>query len=278
MGLDVYLYWEKDRKEISEFEDRIDKVKTDAWHEVEAGRKFTDLSDEEKDRVFAAGKKALVDAGLPETGEIPETLQRCIEIPSEKFPEHYFKIGYFRSSYNDGGINHVLSIAEIPGLYEIFGVDHNNHEYSIVPDWNASKDRALKAIAQYREYLKNSGGFITERIRSAPRPTVDEKGVLDSFLNEYKKWKDSGSDERFSCYENASAAYFLKGNGIKVFAVYPNVSPGCFGPETILVVKRPDDWNPDSDWYYQALLIVVETIDYVLAQPDKEHYSFHWSA
>jgi hypothetical protein len=34
----------------------------------------------------------------------------------------------------------------------------------------------------------------------------------------------------------------------------------------------------DLEWYVQALDIVVETIEYVLAKPDKEKYYFHWSS
>jgi Cu+-exporting ATPase len=47
-----------------------------------------------------------------------------------------------------------------------------------------------------------------------------------------------------------------------------------------LAIKRDVSKHPDAGfgWYIQAMEIVVETIDYVLAQPDKEDYYFHWSS
>ncbi len=41
----------------------------------------------------------------------------------------------------------------------------------------------------------------------------------------------------------------------------------------VFVVYEVDD----LDWYLQALDIVVETCDYVLAQPDINKYVLHWS-
>ena len=37
-------------------------------------------------------------------------------------------------------------------------------------------------------------------------------------------------------------------------------------------------YEADLSWYQQALEIVLETIEYVLSQPDKEKYVLHWSS
>jgi hypothetical protein len=40
------------------------------------------------------------------------------------------------------------------------------------------------------------------------------------------------------------------------------------------VYEDPDD---NTQWYEQALEIVIETCEYVLAQPHPETYVTHWS-
>ncbi len=45
------------------------------------------------------------------------------DAPASKVnPDHLFKVDYWRSSYNEGGINHVLENLGIPTLWEIAGV------------------------------------------------------------------------------------------------------------------------------------------------------------
>jgi hypothetical protein len=42
-----------------------------------------------------------------------------VEEPSAKYPEHYFKIGYFRSEYHENGINDVLDRLGLPNLIDV---------------------------------------------------------------------------------------------------------------------------------------------------------------
>ncbi len=46
-------------------------------------------------------------------------------------------------------------------------------------------------------------------------------------------------------------------------------------PSVFLVYEREP--SEKEDWYLTALRIVRETIEYVLAQPDKQHYYLVWS-
>ena len=48
-------------------------------------------------------------------------------------PKHLFKLGYFRSSYNERGIERVMRNINLPGLHDIFGV--KGEEYNVRPDW-----------------------------------------------------------------------------------------------------------------------------------------------
>jgi hypothetical protein len=43
-----------------------------------------------------------------------------IQQNSKKYPTHYFKVGYFRSSYNEWGLNRVLTKTIGKDLYYIF--------------------------------------------------------------------------------------------------------------------------------------------------------------
>ncbi len=45
------------------------------------------------------------------------------------------------------------------------------------------------------------------------------------------------------------------------------------GPAPYLVFEAPDILA----WYVEALEIVAETVDWVLAQPDPDCYYMHWS-
>ena len=48
---------------------------------------------------------------------------QSMEQPSALHPDHLFQRGYFRSSYNESGINSLLASVELPTLYDIFEPD-----------------------------------------------------------------------------------------------------------------------------------------------------------
>jgi len=264
MGLDVYLYREESRKQIEEYEKKVESIKESVWNKKAGNRKYEDLKDAERKSIFDAQDKALKKAGLIDG--IPETLQQIVEIPSKIHPEHYFKIGYFRSSYNDSGIDSVLDKAIGESLYTIFGVDDG---YIITPDWEAAKKKAENVREKYLAYLRESKGYAVESIVLPMKMVASENEAMDLF----KKSLGENGGTPFRSYSSAQGSYFL--DGLKIHALF--ASKGTFRPEILAICKRPDDWNPESDYYIQALEIVIETIDWVLSQPDTEKYVFHWS-
>jgi hypothetical protein len=274
MGLDVYLYWEKSRELIDKHENKVEQIENEAWKSVTGDREYDSLSESERDAGYAAQKQALSDAGLD--SDVPKGLQRKIEISSTKYPDHLFKIGYFRSSYNDGGINSVLGTAIGISLYDIFGVD-NKSGYIITPEWEEAKENTVSAISKYKLFLEGSEGFVTDRVQSPVKPLNDESEVMAAFIKQYHEWNRSKDKRHFSDYSNASGTFTLKGE-YKIYAVFNVPAKFGMGVDTILVTKRPADWTPESDWYYTALQIVLETIEWVLSQPDKEQYVLHWSS
>src|SRR5690348_14525919 len=102
MGLDVYL--KKYKEPVAAVLERVKQYEDSPLHESE---------DE-----GAEGQLATLATEL-KLGEYGDPESEYIENNSAQFPEHMFKIGYFRSSYNSGGINSVLRGYGIPDLYGI---------------------------------------------------------------------------------------------------------------------------------------------------------------
>lgn len=192
-----------------------------------------------------------------------------VEMDSQKYPQHLFKIGYFRSSYNQAGFNSVVDALIGESLYSIFDVDGHD-EYIIHPDWAASKDRAVEAREKYIKRKEETQGFDTEQVSVPLQPSQDEKSIMDAFLKEYSK-----DHTAFGNFSNAGGTYFLN-EPLKVYGVFVTKS-GMF-PRIILVVKSDDGWKPETDWYLHAFDIVIETCDHVLSQPNPDSFVLHWSA
>jgi hypothetical protein len=80
----------------------------------------------------------------PRTDEERWADDSTINIDSTTQPDHLFKIGYFRSSYNNAGINaYVNRLLCKPGLYHIFP-EGNDDSGFFRPDWAGARARALE--------------------------------------------------------------------------------------------------------------------------------------
>ena len=194
-----------------------------------------------------------------------------IELPSIKYPNHYFKIGYLRSSYNQSGINSVLGNLIKMDLYDIFDVD--NKEYVVDPNWNMALMKTNRAINLYKEYLNSPvGKYGISTIYNFDRGTAkNSEEAFDIFKKQLENFsKNAGAFDSYSCSEGT----FYLGDPLKVVGVMQ--TKGKFGDETYLVYEKPE-FKPEDDFYLQALEVVQETIEYVLAQKDGMKYYFHWS-
>ncbi len=188
MGLDVFLY-----KATTEQREQGDKLEAQ-YQEYEAsvweGENYDAIPDADKKEYAADVQAYALKLGLDEYG-FKKAEQ--IKFNSKKYPKHLFEIGYFRSSYNESGINLVLEQSVGSNLYDVF--DHTDNEYEFVPDWCNSLDKARQILEEYTNAVK---------------PTKATKENIE--------------------------------------------------------------------WVKQALEIVIETIEYVLAQSNPEHFYLHWSA
>jgi hypothetical protein len=188
-----------------------------------------------------------------------------IEQRSTIAPDHLFKIGYFRSSYNDAGINSTLRRWDIPDLYAIF---EPGERYEFVPDWKAARDRCDKSIALLVEFLSSFMGKYDCMAVSGFDAVPSEETALAIFA---KQSAAAGRGEWGGGFSNREGVFYLQ--GIKAFAF---IDGSRFNQRcTYVIYERPPE---DGQHYLTSLRIVRETIDYVLAEPEPTQFYLSWSS
>ena len=265
MGLDVSLKYCADRATELAKQQAASDFTDAAW--TKAGE-YNNLSEAQKDTVREA-VKAYNDAnGLDEWGS--STKISGIEEPSSVHPEHMFKIGYLRSSYNSGGINSVLDRAGCMSLYDIF--EPKDGEYYVDIDWAAAKVRCEQAIAQYAKFLTGPmAGYDCMRVTDFGHGGCkDEAEALQLLAKQLEEHKEGSG---FRSYGNREGDWYL--DGVNVVGIVPNRG---FGGGVLILTKDKEVEKPEDNWYYQALIVTGEMIDYVLNQKDPENYFLSWSA
>lgn len=177
MGLDVYMYRYRDFGDAQERSKKFEEASAAAWSALvlELVGEARDLTHEELrgsigEKIYSAHaakcREIAKELGLIQrstaapnyrfAGQALQKDVREIRIPSGKYPDHMFKIGYLRSSYNASGINGVLRVMGIPDLYYIFRDGMDDEEYVFQPTWEACLDRAKEVLLLYREAHKTN--------------------------------------------------------------------------------------------------------------------------
>lgn len=261
MGLDVYLYKYENYEHSACREKQYEAKEEELWA---SGGGYNSMTDTAKEETRAKLKSIAESLGLNSWGS-DETTRERVEQDSKTDPKHYFKMGYFRSSYNEGGINRVLRNLGVPDLFDIF---QPNEQYCFQPNWEDALIKCNEAInvltakGNYRCFKVHENLLGTKK--SLP---YDEKAALEIFNKELQ------SESCFEAYSNGDGDFYPK-DPIKVFALIPGRFEflGAIQPCLYVVAEG------ENGWYLNALKIVKETIDYVLAQADKEKYYLHWSS
>ena len=265
MGLDIYLKKCSDLpKAIADSEEAERQIDA-AWEK--SGLEYDQLTDEQRDEIRAAAQAASLALNCNEYGT-SNLIIDCQEINSALYPEHLFKIGYWRSSYNSGGINSILSRRGVPNLYDIFQPWLNQgDDYYVCPDWEDALTATNTAIARLEEFLASPAGkYDVIECRGIER-AADAATAMKLFTKELSTY-DSGSPSRWANYCNGVGYFWF--DTLKVVSQIQGP-----GQTSYLIVEREQTEEPD--WYLQALHVVRETIEYVLAQPDSEQYFLGWS-
>lgn len=266
MGLDVYLYKYSDFKKSKKNEKAYDDYSTKLYDTLEG------IEDEAILKTAREGIRKSLDEKAAELGLNDwggdATYREKIELDSVLHPDHYFKIGYFRSSYNGGGINNVLRDLEIPDLYDIFS--HDNDEYEFCPDWR----EALRVVQESITLLKKDKGYRVDTISAnmfSPDDVPVSPAAALQIFNEQLNTKSKNKE--FLSYSNKSGEFHLDKNGLKVHGLIPGKD--MFQRPCTFVIYQPKDANK---YYLEALEVVKETIEYVLAQENPQDFYLSWSA
>lgn len=162
MGLDIYLKWYNDFDKSEKAEEEYGKLSKINWDGNDEDPHYSKLTDEEKEMYNSIDKEIAESLGLGDYGSVKEDDNyKTIEHKHPDYPDHYFEIGYFRSSYNGGGMETVLKNLGIEGLDWIFdrGVDLS---YIFKPDWNL----ALERVKIIKKKLEDSEGLRCHPISS----------------------------------------------------------------------------------------------------------------
>lgn len=266
MGLDVYLYKCPNRAEADRIEKEYEDASEALWEfEGRNGREYDQLTEGEKELVREQSNALMEKMGLVRYGTHPS--RQKIEIDSTKYSDHLFKIGYFRSSYNGGGFNSVMRRLGLPDLYALFGASFDQPNET--PNWDAALEQTDTAIEGFKKFLASDEakydvfGLNTIFAQDGVKDDEEALEVFKRHLNERKNRPDA-----WRSYSNRDGEFRL--DGIKVFAILNGKS---FGGAAHYIVYEGES----KDWYLQALEVIKETIEYVLAQPDKADYYLSWS-
>lgn len=255
MGLDVTLY--KKGKDFHK------------WVENEDNEEEANFSPEEKAKAEELQKLEMDALEDDCTEEVVED--------SKKYPDHFFKLGYFRSSYNSGGFNQVVGNLIGEDLYSIFEVDRS---YTVCPDWEGAKKRAEKALKKLRKLIKDGNNcrvlrFAPNEFGGGGNVIKSEEDALELFLKE-KKENRKGLSRMFNYSSSKGEFYFsrpLEMVGVIHGSTKSYITPGKEEVPCAYIIFKQDLTS-----YVESLEIVIETIKYVLDKKNPEHYFFHWSA
>lgn len=263
MGLDVYLKRcdnladAKAREaEMSAFEDAL-------WEEAGGWDKTTE---DEKELIRAKCKVRQAELRLGEYGEADEI--EPIEINSSIHPDHMFKIGYLRSSYNSGGINSVLERLGCPDLYDIF---EPTDEYNFTPDWVGAQARAAIALDKINEAMNSEFAKYDVTTVTAGLGGHGAVKTAGEALAVFKDQMIKKKDGAFTAYGCREGDFYL--DGIVVCGIIPNSGFGG----GVHLITRNDSKEGNLTFYKEALEVTKEMIDYVLAQPNPNTYYLAWS-
>ena len=280
MGLDIYLYKMEDLEKSIFAEKTYEEESQKNWEKYAPGE-YENLTEEQKEAAKEADEKLAKTLNLDKWGSSLD--EEGIELPSKKHPENICKIGYFRSSYNGSGMDRVISnvLGEGYGLDYIF--EHKREDYKFIPNWEESLVRANELLSLWNKSQEN-GSFGAFEEQFISDTVSSEESALKAFLAEKEKYDENMKkfpDRDMHSYMNGTGVFYMK-EPMKVRSIIIGKSswdagrigfslPGTTGISTYIVF--------DADYTYvtESLEVVIETIEWVLEQDEKEKYGFHWS-
>lgn len=214
---------------------------------------------------------------LPQDIEDNYNYYEAIEEPSSKYPKHMFRLGYFRSSYNDTGLNNVSFLRyNKEGLYYIFGLNNLDiKDYYINVDWRKSRRRAIVLLNKFKKDPLKMFNISFETVWPPQAKSV--KDTLDYFCERYAEVLKAGlgveeAHGEFTC----GFGHFYVGSPVELYAVCPVAHSNRQG--LLVITKSKQNEKLEFEWYIQALEIVIETINFVINSGEENKYVLGWSS
>lgn len=278
MGLDVYLQKCPDLAAAEAAQKKASEEVQAVWEAT--GKSYDDMSGEEREVARRRGKEINKENGCDDDGR-HLSIENVEAVESKIDPEHMFKVGYFRSSYNGSGFERVMKRIGLPTLHDIFDNDQGE---DVCPDWDVALVNVNRAIVGYKAHLDSPmGKFSVSEIRPIwDQGVANEQEALAAFAAQLAT--ERGPD--WDCYCNGIGEFMI--SGLKVHAIITkkyeqtkSANPILHilnTPSVFMIYEKAPLPAGKEDWYLTALRIVRETIDFVLAQPDPKSYYLAWSA
>ena len=289
MGLDVYLYRYEDYEDTvrreKDFNDRCEALWNELYGEGFTYEQYHALPQERQDEYNIRKRVISDELRLDQWGDDGTTKQK-VELPSAKYPEHLYKIGYWRSSYNAGGINNRFSTAlDKPGLYYVaFGSNDRPDEYHVRLDWHAARARAVELLGLWNAYVAEHGDLAVMEFapnmfgwpQGMPPKPSSQREALEQFLaakNRHGGGQPSPFGNSFSNYQGE----FMLDAPLRVRAILHGTGGVLGQGQSCVYVVYENGTEDGGNLYSTALEVVIETCDYVLKQPNQEQFVLHWS-
>ena len=189
-----------------------------------------------------------------------------------KYPDHCFKIGYFRSSYNSGGINAICQQLGMPDLYDIFKPPEDDYRFE--PNWKLALVKCQAAIKKMQKAVENGYNILEAKANMFNSLSELPKNAAEAVAIFEKTRKDSTSGVEGLDFSNKDGEFFLH-HPLEVLAIITGT--GKYPLKDTSQAVNYIIYKYDFSWYLQALEIVEETILYVLSQRGQQ-FQLSWSA
>lgn len=284
MGLDIYLRKCADREAARKAEEAHEQFRNTLW----AGLTYDETTTEQREEIAQKSRQKAEELGINNYSH-----NSVVEVcePSSTSQAHLFKLGYFRSSYNEGGIERVMRNLSLPTLADIFGYAD---EYEFKPDWDRALLKVGEAIAGYEAHLKSDAGrYLVTQVKPYFGHGVETEAQARELVLQAMKRYDGPDFRAFSTAKcgarwkmTADGEFWL--DGLKVVGIVtkkydPPASSDVIGriintPSVFVVYEREKEPEQGEDWYLTALKIVRESIEFVIAQPDRQDFYLVWSS
>lgn len=271
MGLDAYLY------KLEEGWTKESYLKaTEKNHEAEHDYYENHYNEANEREVNDKLRKKHV------TDVAPEPPAEHIEIDHPKYPDHLFKIGYWRSSYNEGGINSIARKYGFPDLYQItFGDkdEDDGSEYHVWPNWMEVWKRAEAALVKYDEVIGKLGGVSTRTVRMkswgpGSKPTNEQEALTTFLKHREQMWERTDSGNEAYSYSSAEGEFWMA-HPQEIVAAIPGTEEWLGTAEPCMYLMLNEE-IPET--YRQSLEIVRDTALHCIDQGPEALFYLGWSA